>query len=221
MAARSSAIAKAGNALPEFITHHEDFVGLARDALSARSSLAQFELAEASAKNALATKASDLRVTEARKDNYIGIVRVVKPEAAAEDLSPVRVEFKMSSKDSALKVDQMEDLDEMFGGLRPQLWEKGKAVTDIPDPKALIDSIITAGQNPWDYLKLAVKPGMDDIVSRYSGVTVIEAILPKTGFLARLQEFGKNLGSEAKDYVRAYLNTALHTSVNLGTKGKA
>ena len=109
----------------------------------------------------------------------------------------------------------------MFGGMRPQLWEKGKAITDIHDPQTLVKAIVDAGQNPWDYLHLVVKPGMDEIISRHPGVTAVEAILPKTGFLARLQEFGKNLGEEAKEYVRAYLNQALNTSVNIGSKGKA
>jgi hypothetical protein len=221
MATKNTAVAKTANALPEFITHQEDFVLIARQALTARSSKAQFELAETTAKSELSKKATELRETEALKDNYIGVVRVVKPDADAEDLSPVRVEFKMSSKDSALKVDQMEALDEMFGGMRPQLWEKGKAITDIHDPQTLVKAIVDAGQNPWDYLHLVVKPGMDEIISRHPGVTAVEAILPKTGFLARLQEFGKNLGEEAKEYVRAYLNQALNTSVNIGSKGKA
>jgi hypothetical protein len=218
---KTKAVAKQANALPELVVSTPDFVSLAMSALTARSSHAQYEQEEAVAKDGLADLASSLRETEATNDNYIGIIRIVKPAEATEDLAPVRVDFKMSAKNSALAMSEMETIDELFGALRPQLWEKGKAVTDIHDPSALVQALQDAGQNPWDYLKLSVKDGMDAIVSRHPGVTAVEAILPKTGFLARLQEFGKNLGTEAKNYVRSYLQSALSPAVNLGSKGKA
>jgi hypothetical protein len=45
--------------------------------------------------------------------------------------------------------------------------------------------------------------------------------MPKTGFLARLQEFGKNLSDDAKYYIRRYLERALSSAVTLGSRGKA
>ena len=58
MATKNTAVAKTANALPEFITHQEDFVLIARQALTARSSKAQFELAETTAKSELSKKAT-------------------------------------------------------------------------------------------------------------------------------------------------------------------
>jgi hypothetical protein len=189
--------------------------------LSARSSKAQYEQEETIAKGELEDLASQLRTGEARNDNYIGMVRIVKPEAGADDMAPVRIDFKMSTKNGALKTSELSTLNELFGALRPQLWEVGKAVTDIHDPAALVKSFQDVGLNPWDYLKISVREGMDAIISQHPGVTAVEAVLPKTGFLARLQEFGKNLADEAKEYIWSYLHVALSPSVNLGAKGKA
>ena len=216
----SRATAKVANALPEIIINTDPIVATTREALSARASKAQYELAEKTAKERLATLASDLRVEQANVDNYIGIIRVVQPEGT-EEMPPVRIEFKMAIKDSALKITELDTVDSLFGALRPQLWEATKIVTDIHSPQALYDSLKEAGMNPFDYLNVSVKDGMDNIVAQHQGVTTIESLMPKTGFLARLQEFGKNLSDDAKYYIRRYLERALSSAVTLGSRGKA
>ena len=217
------------NALPEKIVSSVDFVEIARRALSARSSRAQFEKTEETTKDELAEKAKTLRESEAEQDNFIGLVRIVKPATDAEDMQPVQIQFKMTGKKKPdtngrrgayLMIDDLSVLDELFGANRPVLWEPTKIVTSII-PETLIEAMKAANLNPWDYLEIKVKDGMDHIVARHAGVTSTEVIAPKEGFLARLQEFGKNLATEAKEYVRAYLKEALSTTVNIGSRGKA
>jgi hypothetical protein len=217
--AKSTAV-KVANALPEHITSDDAFVAVAKAALTARALKAQYELEEKSSKESLATLASALRTEQANADNYIGIVRVVQAEGR-EEIAPVRIEFKMATKDSALKITELDTIDSLFGALRPQLWEATKIVTDIHSPQALYDSLKEAGMNPFDYLNVSVKDGMDNIVAQHQGVTTIESLMPKTGFLARLQEFGKNLTEDAKYYIRRYLERALSSAVTLGSKGKS
>jgi hypothetical protein len=217
------------NALPEKVVSSAEFVDLARQALSARSSRAQFEKVEETTKDELAVKAEALREAEANSDNFIGLLRIVKPETDTEDMQPVQIQFKMTGKKKPdtngkrgayLLMADMPVLDELFGANRPVLWESTKMVTSLV-PDTVIESMKTAGLNPWDYLELKVKDGMDPIVARQAGTTSIEVIAPKEGFLARLQEFGRNLCDEAKEFVRDYLKEALVTAVNVGSRGKA
>lgn len=217
------------NALPEKIVSSVDFVEIARRALSARSSRAQFEKVEETTKDELAEKAKALREAEAEQDNYIGLVRIVKPATDTEDMQPVQIQMKMTGKKKAdangkrgayLMIEDLPVLDELFGANRPVLWEPTKIVTSVV-PETLLESMKAASLNPWDYLEIKVKDGMDHIVARHAGVTSTEVVAPKEGFLARLQEFGKNLMTEAKEYVRAYLKEALVVNVNIGSKGKA
>jgi len=216
----AKATAKVANALPECIVNTDPIVSTAREALSARASKAQYELTEKTAKERLAALASDLRIEQANIDNYIGIVRVVQPEGT-EEMPPVRIEFKMAIKDSALRVTELDTLNELFGALRPQLWEATKIVTDIHSPQALYDSLKASGMNPFDFLTVTVKENMDNIVAQHPGVTAVESLVPKTGFLARVQEFGKGLAEDAKYYIRRYLGRALSSAVTLGSKGKS
>jgi hypothetical protein len=217
------------NALPEKVVSSADFVEIARRALSARSSRAQYEKVEESTKDELAIKAIALREAEAATDNYIGLVRVVKPDTDTADMQPVQVQFKMTGKKKPdangkrgafLLIEDLPVLDELFGANRPVLWEPTKIVTAVV-PDTLLESMKAANLNPWDYLELKVKDGMDHIVARHAGATSTEVVAPKEGFLARLQDFGRNLCDEAKEYVREYLKEALSTAVNVGSKGKA
>ena len=216
----AKAIAKQANALPEFITINDTLIALAQQALTARAEKTQAELDETHFKTALAQESSAIRKSESLKDNFVGTIRIVKGELDI-DMPPVRVDFKLAAKDSALPVTEMDTLNDLFGALRPQLWDKDKAITEINDPSVLIKAMTDGGLNPWDYLEVKVKSEMEPIVARYPGVTAVEALLPKSGFLSRLQEFGRNLSNEAKNYVRAYLDRALSPAVNLGAKGKA
>jgi hypothetical protein len=217
------------NALPEKVVSSMEFVEIARRALSARSSRAQFEKVEETTKDELAVKAKALRESEAEQDNYIGLVRVVKPVTDTDDMQPVQVQFKMTGKRKAdangkrgayLMIEDLPVLDELFQANRPVLWEPTKIVTSVV-PDTLLESMKAGSLNPWDYLELKVKDGMDHIVARHAGVTSTEVIAPREGFLARLQEFGRNLVDEAKEYIREYLKEALSVSVNIGSKGKA
>jgi hypothetical protein len=221
MATTAKSVAKTANALPEYITQDSSFITVTLQALSARANKAQYEAQEKEAKEGLATQASALRQAQAESDNYIGLVRVVQPESATKEMPPIRIEFKLASKDSALKMTELDTVNELFGGLRPQLFEPVKIVTEIHDPQALYEALKSAGHNPWDYLSLSVKDGMDNIISQHPGATTVEALMPKTGFLARLQEFGKNLSDDAKYYIRRYLERALSSAVTLGSRGKA
>ena len=212
------------NALPEKVVDYAEIVEMSQRALTARSNRIQYEKEEGEAKDELALEAHTLREIEAGTDNYIGMVRVVH-----EDMQPVQVQFKMTGKKKPdvngrrgafLLVEDMPVLNELFGPNRPILWEPTKIVTAVV-PDVLLGSLKTAGLNPWDYLELKVKDGMDNIVAQHAGTTSLEVVAPREGFLARLQEFGRNLCDEAKEYVRTYLKEALSTAVNVGSKGKA
>jgi hypothetical protein len=214
------ATTKAVNTLPEVTVDTDPIVATAREALSARASKAQYETAEKVARDGLATLASGLRTEQAAGGNFIGCVRVVQP-FGTEEMPPLRIEFKMALKDAALQVTELYLLNQLFGALRPQLWEQTKTVTDVHTPQALYDSLKAAGLNPFDYLNVSVKDGMDGIIAQHDGVTAVEALVPRTGFLARLYEFGRNLSEDAKYYMRRYLDRALSPAVIIGSKGKA
>jgi len=217
----SKTAVKAANALPEMTVSTAEFTDIARTGLSARSDKAEAEAREDLAKKNLVIHAGTLREAETLKDHYVGIVRVVKAETDTEDLSPVGIQFKLSATKSSLKPEDMQVLDELFGAVRPQMWEKATIVTEITDPMAVITQLQKAGIDPKTVLNFSVKEGMDAMVSQYNGLTAVNAVVPKAGILARADETGKTWTPEAKEYFRAYLKAGLTPAVTLGGKGKA
>jgi hypothetical protein len=159
-------------------------------------------------------EADAIREDQFNKGEFVGVIKVI-----SDDIPATRVEFRRNN--GALDINEMATLDKVFGGLRPQLFEKAKVVRDIITPQALIDGMRKAGLNPWDYLEIKTKTNMDDIVSQYPGCTTDEAILPKKGLLARLKENATILSDEAKSWIKVYLDKALKTTPVLGTKGKS
>lgn len=217
MPTRTQAI-KQATALPEKQVGTPDFITAAKAALEARSRKAQAEVDEKAARVTLEALSEALRVQLVKEDEYVGILRIVDPTPNST-MPPVRIEFRIQN--GSLSVDENETLAELFGPMKPQLFEKASIVTEIHDPALLFDALKTAGHDPWAILNVSVKEGMDSLVAKLPGVTAAEAILPKKGLLARLAEFGADLMDEAKTYIKQYLVDTLKPTVVIGTKGKA
>ena len=124
-------------------------------------------------------------------------------------------------ENGALAVDEGKNLDMLYGTARPLLFQKERVVNEIVDPMALIKELIDAGKNPFDYIDIAVRKGMDHVLVESKNVTSGEAYLPKEGFLNTLNEIKNTLSDNAKTYTKEYLNNTLKPRVVLGTKGKA
>jgi hypothetical protein len=200
--------------LPEVNVDAGQIVDEARAAVEARSKVAEFTTIEKQHTEAISKLAVEKRVEEAGRDNYIGIVRVT-----GQDLPPVRVEMRMEN--GALDVSEDSNLDAIYGSTRPLLFQREKVVNEIIDPMALIQELVDAGKNPFDYVDLKVRTGMDHILVESKHVTSGEAVLPKEGFLNTVNEIKNTLSPDAKEYTKAYLENALKPRVVLGTKGKA
>ena len=155
------------------------------------------------------------RVAKLSKDEVIGKITV-----APQGQQSIRVEFRINN--GSLDVEEMDNLDALFEGARPDLFEKVTIVDKIVNQTPLIDALVNAGLNPWDYLDIRVKPDMDQIIiDKAEGfIDTAEAILPKKSFLATLSEMYTNLSKSAKTYVSKYLEAALSPTVVVGTKAK-
>jgi hypothetical protein len=190
---------------------HSDLVDVTRKALECHVKIAALETQEKAAKKEMAEKAKDIRVAEEAKGNYIGIVKVTD-----EGMSPSQIQFKMTN--AAIDIDQGQTLDTHFGAARPMLWSKDMVVTGITDPSALIEEMKARGQNPWDYLNVTVKPGLDANFRDSANVVKGEAYLPVEGFLSTVNEFKHTFSAEAKVFLAEYLLAVLNASVSLGHK---
>jgi hypothetical protein len=205
--------------LPEINIDSGVLVDEARKAIHARSEKAQAETEEKDAKKKMAEEAEKIRAKCLEdSEGYIGLIRVT---SKTQEIPPTRVEFRMSN--GALDINEKGKLDEMFGASRPLLFGREKVITEILDPDKLIEQMKAAGKNPWDFLTLSVKSNMDRVVDDAADKTVVsqEAYLPKSGFLATLDDIAHTLADKAKEYVKAYLAKTLKPSVVIGSKGKA
>jgi hypothetical protein len=199
--------------LPEFNVDKGLIVEEAIGALNARAKAAEYTTVEKKHSEEMAKLSESIRTEEIKRDEYIGVIRIT-----GETQAPVRVEFRLEN--SAIDISEESNLNTIYGAQRPLLFQREKVVNDIIDPLALIQELIKAGKNPFDYLDLSVRKGMDHVMVESKNVTSGEAFLPTEGFLATLQEIKSVLSSDAKEYTKNYLATAIKPRVVLGTKGK-
>lgn len=199
---------------PEISIDKGLIVGFAKKALEARAEAAEYTTIEKQQSELIAKHGELLRQEEITRDMYIGVVRIT-----AENQAPVRVEFRLEN--CALDVSEEANLSAIYGPQRPVIFQREKIVNEIIDPLALVQEIIAAGKNPFDYLDLSVRKGMDHVIVESKNVTSGEAFLPKEGFLGKLNEIKHTMSAEAKEYTKNYLMGAIKPRVVLGTKGKA
>lgn len=200
--------------LPEVSLNAGAIVDEAKKAIEARSKVAEFSTVEKQHSEEVSKLAVEKRIDEATRNNFIGVVRVT-----GDDLPPVRIEMRMEN--GALDISEEGNLDAIYGSSRPLLFGREKVVTAITDPAALLKELLESGKNPFDYLDVSVKKGMDHVIAESKNVTAGEAFLPKEGFLSTLNDIKHTLTDDAKEYTKAFLETALKPRVVLGSKGKA
>jgi hypothetical protein len=200
---------------PEKNVDTGELVDLAKQALEARAKAAEFTTQEKKTSEEIVQKAEHLRRQEIEKENnYYGLIRITQ-----ENQSPVRVEFRFEN--GALDVAEESNLDTLYRGSRPVLFKREEIITEITDPLALIQELVNEGKNPFDYLKLSVREGMDRILVNSNHVTSAEAFLPTEGFLNTIDGIKSTLSEDAKTFTKNYLESALKPRVVLGTKGKS
>jgi len=195
--------------LPEISVLEGPIVQSARAMSDYRAQIASLQEKEDQEEQQIKAEAVSIRLAEQKRNNFIGLVRVVDSETP-----PVRAEFRMS-KSSALALSEETKLNAMFGAKRPLLFEREKVITQILDPNALIEEIKARGQNPWDYLSISVKSGLDRALADSKSVIVDEAFLPKKGFLETMNDVVDTLKADAVAYVKDYLNRVLSPIVNM------
>jgi hypothetical protein len=199
---------------PEKNVDTGELVDLAKQALEARAKAAEFTTQEKKTSEEIGQKACQLRQQEIEKENYYGLIRITQ-----KNQSPVRVEFRFEN--GALDVAEETNLDELYRGSRPVLFKREEIITEILNPLALIQELVNEGKNPFDYLKLSVREGMDRILVNSNHVTSAEAFLPTEGFLNTIDGIKSTLSEDAKTFTKNYLESALKPRVVLGTKGKS
>jgi hypothetical protein len=209
---------KKSTTLPEFIINDPKSI-LSKQALiahEAREKVNEFTADEKEWKEKICVNAEALRdnMAEEEPPNIIGKIIIAPPNQTA-----TRVEFRLNN--GSLDIDELENLDALFGEARPELFEKVVIVDKITDPAALIKALLQAGLNPFDYLNVSVKENIDQvIIDKGTGIVTADAILPKKGFLTILPDLISRFSEDAKKYIRLYLKEALNPTVILGTKAK-
>lgn len=202
-------------ALPEITISDGPMAALADTMVDFKAQIGELETRLKTAKEELAEQASVHRTTLAEKDDYIGMIRITGKQA------PVRVEFRTNKSKAALDLDQAPVLDELYGASRMLLWEKDMVITGVTDPAQLIIDLQKAGLNPYEYLNVSVKPGMERIVADKSKtVVVFEAFTPVKGCLNTVRDIIHTWSTAAKDYFRAYTAQALEPYITTGTATK-
>ncbi len=202
--------------LPEHIVKDESSVlsAQAKNALNEREQVNYHTGEEKEWKEKIAVNAETLRKELLDKDDVIGKITI-----APADQTAVRVEFRINN--GSMETDEMDNLDKLFETARSELFEKAEIVESITDPTELIETLTNEGLNPWDYLNISVKKGMDKIIiDKGAGIFTAEAILPRQGFIATVKELWGRFSEEAKMYTKKYMKLALKPAVVLGTKAK-
>jgi hypothetical protein len=200
--------------LPEINIGEGPMVDNAIELVRLRAEKAQIETREKELRASVETQAVTLRDAKLEANEIIGLIRVTNERAT------IRVEFRVDSSKAPIDISQEEDLDDLFGGARPLLFGKSTVVTEIVDPEALIAAVKASGSNPWDLLRLSVKPGCDDSIARYTDQVVSNtAFMPKEGFLATVKDIWHTLGQEAVGYLKDWIKKVIKPTVVVGSKG--
>ena len=204
------------NSLPEINIGEGAMVEKAAELVKVKTELAQLETREKQLRKDLADIATGFRdgKLDQAEPEIIGMIRVTNEEA------PVRVEFRVDRKKAVLAIEDEDNLNDLFGSARPLLFGVDTIVNEITDPEGLITAMQATNRNPWDFLALSVKSGMDTIVAEYPQAVSNKAYMPKKGFLGILKDIWHTLGAEAKGYAKTYIKHATKASVNGLTKGK-
>jgi hypothetical protein len=202
--------------LPEVNVNVGDSVNKAQILGALRAQIAELQTKEKMLKAELAVSSENLRNNLLEQENKcIGLIRIT-----GDDQAPVRVEFRQNG--GPLDLSEEAKLDQLFGGARPNMFEKVRAINKITDPQALVDSMKESGVNPWKYLCLGIRPDSNRHVAEANpkGVTFVEGILPKKGLISAVAEVFSSLSNDAKEYIRKYFLKTLKPTVVVGSRGK-
>ncbi len=104
----------------------------AKLALDSREKVNEWNEKEKDAKEKIATDAEILRQELLEDGQVAGKISIAPPNQTA-----VRVEFRINN--GSLAVEEMDNLDRLFGNDRPELFEKVQVVTVVDDPCKLIE----------------------------------------------------------------------------------
>ncbi len=199
--------------LPEISTENADLVNAAKEAIQHRAQAARHTKQEKDHRKSMEEGALELHNEEFGKGNIVGLIRIIDSE-----IPPTRVEMRINN--GALDMSEEETLTEHFGARKAELFEHAKVITEITDTSELIKALENKGLNPWEYVNVTIKNGMDEAVLSAVGdehVVSAEAFLPRQGFLSKLNDMFSVLGDKAKQYVKEYLSSVLKPTVVLGT----
>lgn len=215
-------------ALPEVINNNPELITLAKTALELRNQIANLEGELALAKKDLADKAKVVRELEETNGKYVGLIRIVDGEQ-----SPCQVQFKIVN--GALAMSDQDKSRGFLGAAFDLLFGKDSAVDKVLRPAALIAWLIAKGLDPWQYIEIKVKKGMDKFILDAPSmdanewhedmtvpegilITKAEALMPREGFLATCNEFAHTFTDSAKSFLKNYLSKVLSIAVDLGKK---
>ena len=201
--------------LPEQNIGEGEIVDLAAELVQVRADKAKLDTKEKDLRTKIEKKAVAFRDQKLDKNKIVGLIRIT------DDRAPIRVEFRVSSKDAALDPDEEQTLDDLFRGLRPLLFGKDTIISEITEPEELLTAMRESGRNPWDFLKLSVKSGMDEVVSSYPYTISSTVFMPKEGFLATLSDVFHTLTESAGSYIKQYIKAVVKPTVVAGSRGKA
>lgn len=173
-----------------------------------RALKAKIDAREKVAQEGIITEASTLRDSKLENREIIGIVRAVP-----EEQTPVITNFQCKSKESGITLEDAEAVRPLFNGAFDELFQEDTVVTGVDKPEQLIDAMREDGRQPFDFLELVPKKGMDHIVAEYGEyVSADTAYVPVEGFLATLNDFIRSIPDEA---LEAVLNKDGDTKENL------
>jgi hypothetical protein len=199
--------------LPEINIGEGQMVTDAEALVQVRTDKAQLETREKQLKASVEAQATALRNNKLDANEVVGLIRITSERA------PIRVEFRVDSKKAAIPLEDEATLEALFKGARPLLFGKDTIVTEITDPEALMQAMKDSGRNPWDFLQLSVKAGMDEVVSQYAQVVSDTAFMPKDGFLSTLHDIWHTFKVETVEYVKKYVKEVIKPTVVVGSKG--
>jgi hypothetical protein len=178
--------------------------------------IADLQTQEKNIKEEMRTTAEGIRMIEANKDNFIGILRVTGEEA------PMRAEFRIMGL--ALPVD--EDFS-AFDGAQNQLFEKKRTLFKkkkgevfVSDVALLIEDIKKANLSINDILSINIENEDALLGLNSEAIQKVEAYVPVEGFLNKINEIVTKLSKGAKDFLRERLKDTMSTAICPGAKGK-
>ena len=176
--------------------------------------IARLSAEVATARNNIIEHAKNLRNQKADEGEFIGLIRINAP-----GYGPAQVQFQSRGMEFGVEKEPL--FDDYLGAYKDEMLERIEELAEKPidDLEAFINLLKEKGLDPKDFIaNIKTKKPKTLQKKLPEHFTKTEVIVPKKGFLTKLNEISSKISQEARAYFKARLDEVLVPAFDAGNK---